>query len=83
VVQSVQSATSFSRSSPSPNHISVTNSRAGETVWKESMDGFPASPPFDRRTIQVVLDVVTRYDIDGVHVDGLLLSVQGKGQAGE
>lgn len=52
----------------SPNHISRTNpglvKRYGGHLWMD-----PGEPAVRQRTTQVMLDVVKRYDIDGVHVD--------------
>jgi uncharacterized lipoprotein YddW (UPF0748 family) len=52
----------------SSNHISRTNpelvKKYGGHLWMD-----PGEPAVRRRTTQVMLDVVKRYDIDGVHVD--------------
>jgi uncharacterized lipoprotein YddW (UPF0748 family) len=52
----------------SANHISRTNpelvKKYGNMLWMD-----PGEPEVRDRTIQVVLDVVRRYDIDGVHID--------------
>src|SRR6476469_6516017 len=52
------------RSRPSANHISVTNpelvKRYGSMLWMD-----PGEPEGRDRTLQVILDVVRRYDIDG------------------
>ena len=51
-----------------PLHISRTNPavvhRYGSYLWMD-----PGEPVVRRKTIEVVLDVVRRYDIDGVHID--------------
>src|ERR1700730_11972536 len=56
------------RSAPSPNHISVTHpelvKRYGSMLWMD-----PGEPAVRDQTVAVVLDVVQRYDIDGVHID--------------
>jgi uncharacterized lipoprotein YddW (UPF0748 family) len=56
------------RSAPSPNHISVTHpelvKRYGNNLWMD-----PGEPAVREQTLRVVLDVVKRYDIDGVHID--------------
>ncbi|MFN2635588.1 MAG: glycoside hydrolase family 10 protein [Gemmatimonadaceae bacterium] len=56
------------RSRPAPNHISVTNpelvKRYGTHLWMD-----PGEPEVRAHTLKVVLDVVKRYDIDGVHID--------------
>jgi uncharacterized lipoprotein YddW (UPF0748 family) len=53
---------------PSPDHISVTHpelvKRYGAYLWMD-----PGEPAVRQHTITVILDVVKRYDIDGVHVD--------------
>ena len=50
------------------NHIALTNptlvTRYGSYLWMD-----PGEPAVRARTIAVVLDVVKRYDIDGVHLD--------------
>ena len=51
-------STHVSRSSPGWNH------RYGPYQWMD-----PGEPGVLRRTIEVVLDVVRRYDVDGVHMD--------------
>jgi uncharacterized lipoprotein YddW (UPF0748 family) len=49
-------------------HIARTNPELvkayGGYLWMD-----PGEPAVRRRTLRVVLDVVTRYDIDGVHID--------------
>ncbi|WP_020656015.1 glycoside hydrolase family 10 protein [Massilia niastensis] len=56
------------RSPAAPNHI--TNSkpaavkRYGKFMWMD-----PAEEAASQQTLDVVLDVVRRYDIDGVHID--------------
>jgi uncharacterized lipoprotein YddW (UPF0748 family) len=56
------------RSRPSRNHISVTHpelvKRYGSMLWMD-----PGEPAVRELTTRVVLDVVRRYDIDGVHID--------------
>jgi uncharacterized lipoprotein YddW (UPF0748 family) len=42
----------------------------------------PGEPAVRQRTIQVVLDVVTRYDIDGVHVDDYFYPYKEKDRRG-
>ncbi len=59
----------YSRHRPaSANHISRTNPSLvrnyGPYVWMD-----PGSPTVRERTRRVVLDLVKRYDIDGVHMD--------------
>lgn len=52
----------------SVSHISRTNPKLvkqyGGYLWMD-----PGEPAVRARTLRVVLDVVTRYDIDGVHLD--------------
>ena len=52
----------------SARHIARTNPelvhRYGGYLWMD-----PGEPAVRRRTLRVVLDVVQRYDIDGVHID--------------
>ena len=57
-----------SHSPLAPNHIARTHpalvTRYAHFLWMD-----PGEPAVRLRTIQVVLDVVKRYDIDGVHLD--------------
>jgi uncharacterized lipoprotein YddW (UPF0748 family) len=52
----------------SANHISRTNPglvhEYGPYLWMD-----PGDPAVRRRTLRVVLDIVRRYDIDGLHMD--------------
>jgi uncharacterized lipoprotein YddW (UPF0748 family) len=56
------------RSPAAPNHISKTNPAAvksyGKFLWMD-----PGEESASKQTLDVVLDVVRRYDIDGVHID--------------
>ncbi|MCC5940416.1 MAG: family 10 glycosylhydrolase [Balneolaceae bacterium] len=56
------------RSEISPDHISRTNpdyvKQYGDFLWLD-----PGNPDAKEHTLNVILDVVTRYDIDGVHFD--------------
>ena len=56
------------RSEISPDHISRTNpdyvNRYGNFLWMD-----PGLPEVKEHTISVIMDVVERYDIDGVHFD--------------
>src|SRR5256714_1311471 len=69
------------RSRPSPNHISVTNpelvKRYGSMLWMD-----PGEPAVRERTINVVLDGVQRYDIDGVHIDDYFYPYKEKDRRG-
>ncbi len=57
-----------SKSSLASNHIGRTNPALvktyGRFLWMD-----PGEPKVRERTLEVVLDVVKRYDIDGVHID--------------
>ena len=50
------------------NHIATTDPRAvrsyGDQLWMD-----PAEPVAVQRTLDVVADIVRRYDIDGIHID--------------
>jgi uncharacterized lipoprotein YddW (UPF0748 family) len=50
------------------NHLALTDpgvvKRYGDLLWMD-----PAEPRAAQRMVDVVLDVVQRYDIDGVHID--------------
>ncbi|MCX7172576.1 MAG: family 10 glycosylhydrolase [Proteobacteria bacterium] len=56
------------RSPPSPQHLSITQpqlvKKYGDYLWID-----PGEPAAVRHTLAVVLDVVRRYDIDGVQID--------------
>ena len=69
------------RSRPSANHISVTRpelvKRYGSMLWMD-----PGEPEVREQTIQVVLDVVRRYDIDGVHIDDYFYPYKEKDRRG-
>lgn len=59
---------SDARSPLTANHIARTNPSLVKTYGKYLwMD--PGEPAIRARTLKVVLDVVKRYDVDGVHVD--------------
>lgn len=57
-----------SRSSNAANHIANTKPEAvksyGGFLWMD-----PGEPAASQQTLDVILDVVRRYDIDGVHID--------------
>jgi uncharacterized lipoprotein YddW (UPF0748 family) len=56
------------RSPAAPNHITRTHPAAVKTYGKyQWMD--PGEEAAVKQTLDVVLDVVRRYDIDGVHID--------------
>jgi uncharacterized lipoprotein YddW (UPF0748 family) len=56
------------KSPAAPTHISITHPelvrRYGTHLWMD-----PGEPAVREHTIRVVLDIVKRYDIDGVHMD--------------
>ncbi|WP_426209529.1 glycoside hydrolase family 10 protein [Massilia sp. TWP1-3-3] len=56
------------KSPVAPNHISRTSPQAvksyGRFLWMD-----PAEEAASKQTLAVILDVVKRYDIDGVHID--------------
>lgn len=56
------------RSQSDPNHITNKNpdvvKRYGKFMWMD-----PGEPAAVKQTMDVILDVVRRYDIDGVHID--------------
>jgi len=56
------------RSPAAPNHITRANpsavKRYGKYMWMD-----PGEESASKQTLDVVLDVVRRYDIDGVHID--------------
>jgi uncharacterized lipoprotein YddW (UPF0748 family) len=58
----------IAKSPAAPNHISKTNPAAvkqyGKFLWMD-----PAEESASKQTLDVVLDVVKRYDVDGVHID--------------
>jgi uncharacterized lipoprotein YddW (UPF0748 family) len=56
------------KSAPSRDHISVTKPQTVKTYGRfQWMD--PGEAEASKHTLDVVLDVVKRYDIDGVHID--------------
>ena len=69
------------KSPVAPNHISRTHPelvrRYGNQLWLD-----PGEPAVREYVLRVVMDVVRRYDVDGVHVRRLFLSLPGKGRGG-
>ncbi len=69
------------RSAVSANHISRTHpelvKRYGSMLWMD-----PGEPSIREQTINVVLDVVRRYDIDGVHIDDYFYPYKEKDSRG-
>ena len=70
-----------SRSRPSANHISVTHpelvKKYGSMLWMD-----PGEPEVRDQTVRVILDVVQRYDIDGVHIDDYFYPYKEKDRRG-
>ncbi len=59
---------SAAKSLPAANHISKTNPQAVKTYGAfEWMD--PGEPFAARRTLDVISEVVSNYDVDGIHID--------------
>lgn len=56
------------KSAVAPNHLASTHPQAvkqyGDVLWMD-----PAEPAAVQRTLDVVADVVQRYDVDGIHID--------------
>jgi uncharacterized lipoprotein YddW (UPF0748 family) len=69
------------RSAPSADHISRTHpelvKKYGSMLWMD-----PGEPEVREQTIRVVLDVVQRYDIDGVHIDDYFYPYKEKDRRG-
>ncbi|MFC0135879.1 glycoside hydrolase family 10 protein [Massilia eurypsychrophila] len=75
---------SGAKSPVSANHIAKLNPAAvktyGKFLWMD-----PAEESASKQTLDVVLDVVRRYDIDGVHIDDYFYPypIEAPGAAGE
>ena len=75
---------SGAKSPLSASHIAKTNPAAvksyGKFLWMD-----PAEEAASKQTLDVVLDVVKRYDIDGVHIDDYFYPypIEAAGSAGE
>jgi uncharacterized lipoprotein YddW (UPF0748 family) len=69
------------RSRPSANHISVTHpelvKKYGSMLWMD-----PGEPQVRDLTVRVIMDVVQRYDIDGVHIDDYFYPYKEKDRRG-
>jgi uncharacterized lipoprotein YddW (UPF0748 family) len=69
------------KSEISANHVSVLNPGMvrtyGRHLWLD-----PGDPAVRRRSIQVITDVVKRYDIDGVHIDDYFYPYKERDSAG-
>jgi uncharacterized lipoprotein YddW (UPF0748 family) len=63
-------------------HVARTNPRIvkkyGPFLWMD-----PGEPEVQRRSLAVILDVVRRYDIDGVHIDDYFYPYKEKGPDGK
>jgi uncharacterized lipoprotein YddW (UPF0748 family) len=69
------------KSVPSAGHISRTSPGLVRTYGKHLwMD--PGEPAVRRHTIQVALDVVKRYDVDGIHIDDYFYPYKEKDRRG-
>jgi uncharacterized lipoprotein YddW (UPF0748 family) len=74
----------MAKSAPASNHIAKTNPGAvktyGKFLWMD-----PGEDSASKQTLDVVLDVVRRYDIDGVHIDDYFYPypIEAPGAAGE
>ncbi len=64
------------------NHISRTNPSVvksyGKYLWMD-----PGEPAVQKRSLDVMLDVVKRYDVDGVHIDDYFYPYKEKGPDGK
>jgi uncharacterized lipoprotein YddW (UPF0748 family) len=69
------------KSQPSPNHISRTRPelvrRYGKQLWLD-----PGERDVQEYSLRVVMDVVNRYDIDGVHFDDYFYPYKEKDASG-
>lgn len=69
------------RSPISADHISRTRpdlaKRYGTHIWMD-----PGEPEVQDRTVDVILDVVRRYDVDGIHIDDYFYPYQERNSAG-
>jgi uncharacterized lipoprotein YddW (UPF0748 family) len=74
----------MAKSALASNHIAKTNPGAvktyGKFLWMD-----PGEDSASKQTLDVVLDVVRRYDIDGVHIDDYFYPypIEAPGAAGE
>lgn len=74
--------TALSKANRSPQHISNKKPSAvkkyGDLLWMDPSDADAAT-----QTISVIMDVVRRYDIDGVHIDDYFYPYPIKDAAGQ
>src|SRR5918995_727269 len=70
------------RGEPSPDHSSVTRKKIvrkyGDHLWFD-----PGEPDAVKHFINVLTDVVKRYDIDGVHIDDYFYPYQVRDDQGK
>lgn len=70
------------KSDVAPNHIAKTNPSVvksyGGYLWLD-----PGEPLVQKRSLDVMLDVVKRYDVDGVHIDDYFYPYPVKDSAGQ
>ena len=70
-----------SRGEPAPSHITRANPelvrRYGGYLWMD-----PGEDAVRRRSVDVVVDVVRRYDVDGVHIDDYFYPYRERGPDG-
>ena len=71
----------IAKSSPAATHISRTHPevvrRYGRYLWMD-----PGEPLVQEHTLRVILDVVRRYDVDGIHIDDYFYPYPEKDSAG-
>jgi uncharacterized lipoprotein YddW (UPF0748 family) len=68
-------------STPAPSHISVTRAQLVKPYGRQQwMD--PGEPDARKHSLAVFLDVVKRYDIDGIHVDDYFYPYKVRGPQG-
>ena len=81
LVQPVSRAPSSARSALDARHIAKTHPQIvkayGDSLWMD-----PGEPAAADRALAVILDVVRRYDVDGVHIDDYFYPYPVKGADG-
>ena len=72
---------STGKSPLAPNHIARTHSglakEYGDMLWMD-----PGEPAVQQRSLDVMLDVVRRYDVDGIHIDDYFYPYKVRNAAG-
>ena len=72
---------STAKSPLAPNHLKVTNpllvKEYGDMLWMD-----PGEPAVQDRSLNVILDVVKRYDLDGIHIDDYFYPYRVKDASG-